>query len=240
MSLLQTGRHPMTMFTMSLSTKHPMPCSCWSSFPLKKTLRSSPVVVSPKFFHLVSQSPRMFHLYLVLSCVSSLSFPSAVSLLVFHVPMVMLSLPPILDGASVACFPPPSWCTVQGAVFVDSGGDRSGIICCHFMVTQRQSTIWRSPSLSTSSTWPLSSSRNPFAHLALVFEVWRHPPSDVMLLPAISPITGRLEHGGRVLISESEKWTGKKSSSKHLRLYSNLLQALKGESFTVLGFQRRP
>ena len=31
----------------------------------------SSVVVSPKFFHLISQSPRMFQLYLSISCVSS-------------------------------------------------------------------------------------------------------------------------------------------------------------------------
>ena len=29
------------------------------------------VSVSPKFFHLISQSPRMFHLYLSISCVDS-------------------------------------------------------------------------------------------------------------------------------------------------------------------------
>ena len=53
----------------------------------------SSVVVSPKFFHLISQSPRMFHLYLSILCVSSWSFPAALSVLVFHVPVMMLSLP---------------------------------------------------------------------------------------------------------------------------------------------------
>ena len=43
----------------------------FSSFPPKKTLCPSSVVVSPNFFHLISQSPRMFRLYLSISCVSS-------------------------------------------------------------------------------------------------------------------------------------------------------------------------
>ena len=62
-----------------------MPCLCLSSFPLKKTLCPSSVVVLPKFFHLISQSPRMFHLYLSISCVSSWNIPAAVSVPVFHV-----------------------------------------------------------------------------------------------------------------------------------------------------------
>ncbi len=127
-SLLEAGRHPMTVFTMSLWTRNPTPCSCLSSFPLKKTLCPSSVVVSPKFFHLISQSPRMFHLYLSISCVSSWSFPAALSVLVFQVPMVMLSLPRIFDGAPVAHLTPPSLCTAEGAVLVDPGGDRSGIV----------------------------------------------------------------------------------------------------------------
>ena len=31
---------------------------------------------------------------------------------------------------------------------------------------------------------------NPSDHLALVFELWRYPPSDVVLTAAVSPITG--------------------------------------------------
>ena len=87
-------------------------------FSPKKTLCPSSVVVSPKFFHLISQSPRMFHLYLSISCVSSCSFPAALSVLVFQVPMVMLSLPRIFDDAPVAHLTPPSWCTAEGAVLV--------------------------------------------------------------------------------------------------------------------------
>ena len=138
MSLLETGRHPMTVFTMSLLTRNPTPCSCLSSFPLKKKLcPSSVVVVLPKFFHLISQSPRMFHLYLSILCVSSWSFPVALSVLVFHVHIVMLSLPRIFDDAPEAYFTPPSWCTAEGAVLVDPGGDRSGMVWLLVFITWR-------------------------------------------------------------------------------------------------------
>ena len=40
MSLLETGRHPKAVFTMSLWTRNPTPCSCLSSYPLKKTFLS--------------------------------------------------------------------------------------------------------------------------------------------------------------------------------------------------------
>ena len=65
---------------------------------------------------------------------------------------------------------------------------RYGMVACfHHMVSHRQSIIWRSPSLSRSNTWPLSSSWNTSAHLALVFGLWRYPPGDAVLTPAISP-----------------------------------------------------
>ena len=70
----------------------------------------------------------MFHLYLPISCVSSWSFPAVLSVLVFHVPMVVLSLPRIFDDAPVAYLTPPSWCTAEGAVLVDPVGDRSGMV----------------------------------------------------------------------------------------------------------------
>ena len=38
MSLLEIWRHPMTLFTISLCSRKPTPCSCLSSFPLKFTL----------------------------------------------------------------------------------------------------------------------------------------------------------------------------------------------------------
>ena len=34
---------------------------------------------------------------------------------------------------------------------------------------------------------------------SVVFEPWRHPPSDAVLTPAISPVTGRLLESGSVL-----------------------------------------
>ena len=55
---------------------------------------------------------------------------------------------------------------------------------CHFVVTQGQGTILRSSFPPRSSAWPLSSPWKPYAHLALVFELWVHPPSDLVLTPA--------------------------------------------------------
>ena len=173
MSLLETGRLPMTVFTMSLWTRNPTPCSCLSYFLLKKILCPHTVVVSPKFFHLILQSPRMFHLYLSISCVISWSFPAAISVLVFHVPMVMSSLPWIFDDAPVQCFTSPSWCKAEGMVLVNLGGGRASIawVLVSLMTIQGQGTTWQSPSLSRSSTWNLSFSWNTSTHLALVFEL---------------------------------------------------------------------
>ena len=50
----------------------------------------------------------MFYLYLSISCVSCWCFHVSLSVLVFHVPMAMLSLPHILNGAPTACLTPPS------------------------------------------------------------------------------------------------------------------------------------
>ena len=73
------------------------------------------------------------------------------------------------------------------------------VACIHHLVSGVQSTTWQSPSLSRLNTWPSSSSWNPSAHLALFFKLWSYPPSDVVLAPAISPITGRLMEGRSVL-----------------------------------------
>ena len=70
----------------------------------------------------------MFHLYLSISFVSFWSFPAALCVLVFLVPMVILSLPRIFDDAPVTYLTPPSSCTAEGAVLVDPGGDRSGMV----------------------------------------------------------------------------------------------------------------
>ena len=70
----------------------------------------------------------MFHLYLSISCVSSWSFPAALSVVVFHMAMVILSLRQIFDDAPVAYLTTPFWCTAEGAVLVNPGGDRSGMV----------------------------------------------------------------------------------------------------------------
>ena len=84
--------------------RNPTPCSCLSSWSLKKSLWPSGVDVSPKFFQRTSQSPRMFYRYLLISCVSFSTFPAAVSDLTFQVPMVMLFLARSDFGPSVAYF----------------------------------------------------------------------------------------------------------------------------------------
>ena len=77
----------------------------------------------------------MFHLDVSISCVSSWSYPAALSVLVFQVHMVMLSLPRIFDDALVAYLTPPSWCTAEGAVLVDPGGERSGMVWLLVFIT---------------------------------------------------------------------------------------------------------
>ena len=209
MSLLETGWHPMTVFTTSLWTRNPTPCLWLSSFQLEKTLCPFSVVVSPKFFNLISQSPRMFHLNLSISCVSSAwSFPATPGVLVFHVPMVMLSLPRIFNDAPVAFLTPLCWYTEEGVpCWPGRRPIQYGMVASfHYIVSHGQGANWRSPSLSRSNTWPLSSSWIPSAHLALVFELWRYPPSDV-LTPAISPKTGRLVESGSVLFLPAQVQT---------------------------------
>ena len=76
----------------------------------------------------------MFLLYLSISCVISWSFLAAVSVLVFHVPVVM-SLPRIFDEAPVAYLTPPFWCMVEGMVPVDLGGGRSGMVWFTVFIT---------------------------------------------------------------------------------------------------------
>ena len=49
--------------------------------------------------------------------------------------MVMLSLPRIFDGAPVAYLTPPSWCTAEGAVLVDPGGDRFSMVWLFFVMS---------------------------------------------------------------------------------------------------------
>ena len=81
MSLLEIGRHPMTLFTISLCTRKSTPYSCLSSFPLKYPLRPPSVWISPDFFHLISHNPRMLHLYRSITCKSSSTLPAALRVL---------------------------------------------------------------------------------------------------------------------------------------------------------------
>ena len=215
MCLLETGWHPMTVFMMSLWTRNPTPYLFLSSFPLKKTLCPSSVVVSPKFFYLISQSPRMFHLYLSISCVSSWSFPAAVSVIVFHVPMLMLSLPwRIFDDAPVAYLTPPSWYMAEGTILVDLSGDRSGMVWLLVLITWWVMGKIQHDRAHPSPRWThWTTGWNPSAHLALFFTLWKYPPSYAVTTPAISPITCRLVEGRSISFTRHYKflWESKMS-----------------------------
>ena len=188
----------MTIFTMSLWIRNPKPCKCLSSFPLKKILCRSSVVVWLKFFHLISQSPRMFHLYLTFSW----SFPAALSVLVFQVPMVMLSLPRIFDYAPVACLTPPSWCTAEGAVLVDPFA--TDLVWYGCLLSSRGKSLAK---YNLTEPIPLQVEHvavefivEPFRPSGSCLVLWRYPPSDAVLTPAISPKTERLVAGGSVFL----------------------------------------
>ena len=73
------------------------------------------------------------------------------------------------------------------------------VVGCYFTVTQGKGTTWQSQSLSRLNTWLLSSSWNPSTHLAIVSELWGHLPTDAMLTPAITHITGKLVESGSLL-----------------------------------------
>ena len=61
-----------------------------------------------KVFPTYFTESKIFHRYLFILCVSSSTFPAAVSDLVFQVPIVMLFLARSDFGPSVAYFSPPS------------------------------------------------------------------------------------------------------------------------------------
>ena len=79
------------MFTISLCTRKPTPCSCLSSLPQKYTLWPPSVGISPDFLHLILQNPRMLHLCQSFSCKCSSTLPAALRVLTFHIAMVMSS-----------------------------------------------------------------------------------------------------------------------------------------------------
>ena len=65
MSLLEIGRHPMTLFTISWCTRKPTPCSCLSSFPLKYTLFENVIyrLKSVFFFYDTTEVSRPNHTF---------------------------------------------------------------------------------------------------------------------------------------------------------------------------------
>ena len=121
MSRLEIGRPPMTLFTISLCTREPTPCSCLSAFPLKYTLWPPSVGISPDFFHLIWHNPRMLHLYRSIPCKCSSTLPTALRVLTCNVAMVMSSRPRSLAPVAHLSFPP--WCPTGNAVVVRAAND---------------------------------------------------------------------------------------------------------------------
>ena len=106
----------------------------------KETLCPSSVAVSPVFFsfHRVQECFICTCPFYVLAPGVSLT---ALIVLVFQAPMVMLSLPRIFDDAPVAHLTPSSWCTAEGAVLVNPDGVRYGVVSgFYLMMTQVQGT----------------------------------------------------------------------------------------------------
>ena len=103
MSLLESGRHPITRSTISLCTRKSNPCSCFSSFLLKYTLLGF-----LQTFSISSHTIQGCSICIGPShakCSSTL--PAALQrVLTFHVAMVMSSLPRSLAPVAHLSFPP--------------------------------------------------------------------------------------------------------------------------------------
>ena len=69
------------------------------------------------------------------------SFLAAVTVLVFHVAMVIFSLPWILDGATVACLTLPSWCGAESMILVNPGGDQASMVWLFVVGPYRKSQL---------------------------------------------------------------------------------------------------
>ena len=120
MSLLETGRRTMTVFNVRANKKsNAMLVFILFVENLVSYLCCCFAKVLPSHFTESKDVPSVS----VHSCVNSWSFPAALSVLVFHVPMMMSSLPRIFGDAPVAYLTTPSCWTVVGAVLVDPGGD---------------------------------------------------------------------------------------------------------------------
>ena len=87
---------------------------------------------------------------------------------------------------------PPSWCTVEGAVLVDRSGDRPDIVRLLVFITW-----WVTDKVQPDGAHPSPDPlRGHWVHRGtpppiwlFFFELWRYPPSDAVLTPAISPIS---------------------------------------------------
>ena len=64
---------------------------------------------------------------------------------------------------------------------------------------------------------------NPYARLAIVFDLWEHLPGDAVLTPAISPIIGRFVEGRSAIFlppERSEKYREVSGSTKRRMIKS--------------------
>ena len=131
-SLLEIGRHPMTVSQDPYVQEPPSP---FLMFVLSSTVVYSITLVcgSPYCFHLISHNSRMSHLYLSISCTSSSNLPTALRVLTSHVPTVMSSLPLGLTSVAYLTFKP--WCKTGNAVLLQcvnqSGIDIFFVFNCH-------------------------------------------------------------------------------------------------------------
>ena len=145
-SLLETGRHPMTVFTMSLWTRNPKPCSCLSSFPPKKTLGPSSVGVqgcSICTCPFLVLTPGVSLQLLVSLCSTTYGDVVSATNLRSCTSSILDTSVLVYGGRRGPCWP--RWRPI-----------RYGMVAgFHLMVTQRQSLTWRIPSLSswTRSGW---------------------------------------------------------------------------------------
>ena len=120
----------------SFLIKNPTPCCFSFSCPLYKNLCPLSVVSSPVPNHLISDSPIISHLIRSSSLDSSSNFPHLLSILTFHVPIVVildasfiLFILVLLVKSPVANFQLLTWDnTMDSAVVVNPGYGRSRML----------------------------------------------------------------------------------------------------------------
>ena len=93
MILSAIGSNSMILFAASFE-RSPTPCVCASSLSFSEYKSVSPelVITFPKVFHLLSQTPIMLSLYLLISWASCASFPDWYSVLAFQHPILTFDL----------------------------------------------------------------------------------------------------------------------------------------------------